>query len=430
MVFGDHLIPRHQSVSFTGFTAEDCRQSAIHARLDRRIVILLLPNILFKSIQVPRDAIDVQILHLAAAISPLIATKPGLALVANLRETVLPVGNTIAGKAMCVLEVFTTMILDQIVVKSVRNRIDIRRVAMWIIPNGSRKPQGTDGMPTGHPECSINGVNASIHEETAPKLNIIDPNQIPQSAFDSLRLGWIRKCFVCVEGTEHPGLTNQTFLTTLDGLDIEGVRGNLKINQKDLLADRSRLSKLTDDQSPRDIDGHRFGHVHMNTAIDSSRSVFGKKTRWRLQEYGIDFTGHNPFVARQTGETTVLGNIKAFACLLDNLLKIISQSRQMVTFVILCHHLGNQTASSTKSDESDFDPGICLRAAKHGWFDYAEGCDDSGIGQDRTATHVVVMPPGASETTGLIAGFHLRSPLSNGKITLYYLQSRIYIVRN
>jgi hypothetical protein len=40
------------------------------------------------------------------------------------------------------------------------------------------------------------------------------------------------------------------------------------------------------------------------------------------------------------------------------------------------------------------------------------------------------MPPGASETTGLIAGFHLRSPLSNGKITLYYLQSRIYIVRN
>ena len=79
MILGEHLLPGYFGVSSASFTAKNCCQCAVYTGLDGRIVVLLLPNILFKSIQVPSDALDVQILHLAAAISPLIAAKPGFA---------------------------------------------------------------------------------------------------------------------------------------------------------------------------------------------------------------------------------------------------------------------------------------------------------------------------------------------------------------
>ena len=115
--FGDYLIPRHRSVSFAGFATEDCGQRAVHAGLDSGVVILLLPNLLFKPIQISSDSIDIQILHLATAISTLVAAKRGLALEADFGKTILSVGDTIAGKTMGVPEVFTAMILDQAVVK-------------------------------------------------------------------------------------------------------------------------------------------------------------------------------------------------------------------------------------------------------------------------------------------------------------------------
>jgi hypothetical protein len=246
MFLGDYVVPGHQSVLSASLTTEDCCQSAVHAGLDSRIVILLLPNVVFKSVQIPSDTVAVQILDLAAAISPLVATKPGLTLIANLSETVLPIGNTIAREAMCVLEVFAAVIQDQTTLKTVGNRIDIRSVAVWIIPDGPGETRCIGGTLTCHPERSIKSVNAGIYEETTTKLPIIYPNQIPKPAFDGLSLGRIRECFVRIEGTKHPCLPNKTLMTTLDSLDIEWVRRDLEINHKDLLASCSLVPDFVD----------------------------------------------------------------------------------------------------------------------------------------------------------------------------------------
>lgn len=208
--------------------AENCCQCAVNAGPDSRIVIVLLADVLFESMQVPSYAIDVEIFHFAAAIAALIAAKPGFALVANFSKTVLPIGNTITGEAMCVLEVFTAMVLEQTIFKVVSNRINVCSVTVWIVSNGSGRTRRADGMGTCHPECSVNGVNAGIYEESAAQLNIIDPYQMPEPAFDSFGFGRVGKCFVCVEGAEHPYLAYETVMTALYGLDIKRFRGDRK----------------------------------------------------------------------------------------------------------------------------------------------------------------------------------------------------------
>jgi len=74
LILADHLVPHHFCVPSCRFSSKNCRQRGVDARLNRRIVIDSVYNTVMKSVQVPPDAIDIEVRYFPAPVTSFISS--------------------------------------------------------------------------------------------------------------------------------------------------------------------------------------------------------------------------------------------------------------------------------------------------------------------------------------------------------------------